>query len=780
MVIYFPNHMHLTELTLQGFKTFATKTTLRFLPPKDGRFPVTSVVGPNGSGKSNVADAIRWVLGEQSLKLLRGKKGEDVIFSGSEGRSRSGFAEVSLTLDNLDRAMPIDYAEVAITRRLYRDGESEYLLNDAPARLGDIQLLLAQSGVGTRSYSVIGQGMIDHILVSSPEERKAFFDDATGVRPLQIKRHEAMLKLKRTYENLSEVGMLLGEIEPRLKSLKRQVSRLEARAEVEAALREAERAYYGTLWWKTEDQLRATKEKHDALQGQVAAAAAGMKELEARVLEIEKEERAKEGPDDGLVALQKKYQGLQKRRSAVRDESFGVQKEMELAKVRAQSNWAPLPLSKIISELDEIVLEQKALLAKLQSPTALTDPTALTALTTGADGLLSRSTKLVGRLQRPAPEDVKPDPALMKRLFELDEDVKAVEGELADVEKQMESSAKTERAVRTELIDLQRELRHKQTQLHLVENQRNGLSIELARLEERRGNLAREMDEALKDAGGAIRATRPAALADTDALYPEIQRLRYKLELIGGIDPEIVKEYEDTKARFEFLDGQVKDLKEAVESTEKVLDELDRQIKGQSEKAFKAINDEFQKYFKVLFGGGSCGLVKLTREDVEAEEAEGVTPDRVSKDTVADERVEHEEDAKPDIKEKLKEREDRVVGVDIQATPPGKKLKALNLLSGGERALTSIALVCAIMSVNPAPFVLLDEVDAALDEANTFRFASILETLSKLSQFIVITHNRATMERADVLYGVTMGDDGVSNLISVKLEEVKEAGTARR
>ncbi|TAK04294.1 hypothetical protein EPO34_04115 [Patescibacteria group bacterium] len=785
MVVYFPAVMHLTELTLQGFKTFAVKTTLRFLPPSDGRFPVTSVVGPNGSGKSNVADAIRWVLGEQSLKLLRGKKGEDVIFSGSEGRSRSGFAEVTLTLDNHDRAMPIDYAEVAITRRLYRDGESEYLLNDAPARLADIQLLLAQSGVGTRSYSVIGQGMIDHILVSSPEERKAFFDDATGVRPLQIKRHEAMLKLKRTYENLSEVGMLLGEIEPRLKSLKRQVSRLEARAEVEAALREAERAYYGTLWWNTEDHLRATKEKHDALQGQVAAAAAGMKELEARVLEIEKEERAKEGPDDGLVTLQKKYQELQKRRSKVRDESFGVQKEMELAKVRAQSNWAPLPLSKIISELDGLVVDQRSVLKRVKEIRELEE---LEELGVVIDRVLDRSSKLVGRLQRPAPEDVKPDPAHMKRLFELDEDLKTVEGELADVERQMESSAKSERAVRTELIDLQRELRTKQTQVHLVENQRNGLSIELARLEERRANLAREMDEAVKDAGGSIRATRPAATADTEALYPEIQRLRYKLELIGGIDPEIVKEYEDTKSRFEFLDAQVKDLKEAVDSTEKVLDELDRQIKGQSEKAFRAINEEFQKYFKVLFGGGSCGLVKLTREEVEAEDSSsqipdsksGVTPDRVSQDTVAAERVEHEEDAKADIKEKLKEREDRVVGVDIQATPPGKKLKALNLLSGGERALTSIALVCAIMSVNPAPFVLLDEVDAALDEANTFRFASILETLSKLSQFIVITHNRATMERADVLYGVTMGDDGVSNLISVKLEEVTDAGTARR
>jgi chromosome segregation ATPase len=771
--------MHLTELNLQGFKTFAVKTTLRFLPPKDGRFPVTSVVGPNGSGKSNVADAIRWVLGEQSLKLLRGKRSEDIIFSGSEGRGRSGFAEVSLTLDNQDHAMPIEYGEVTITRRLYRDGESEYLLNDAPARLADIQLLLAESGVGTRSYSVIGQGMIDHILVSSPEERKAFFDDATGVRPLQIKRHEAMLKLKRTCENLAEVELLLNEIEPRLKSLKRQVSRLEQREEVERALVDASSSYYGSLWWKVEDQLAETRGRQKGLDAEVNAAKAGLKGLEARVDEIEREEASKETQDDGLLALQKKYQELQKRRTTLRDERFETQKEMELAKVRAQSNWAPLPLSKIISELDSLVADQTGLLKRVKE---IKDLAELRELEQGIDGVLDRSSKLVGRLQRPAPEDQKADPALMKKLFELDEDSKAVDAELAALEKEMLSSAKSEKQVRTELIDLQRELRAKQSQLHLLENQRNGINIELARLEERRGNLSREMDEQMKEHAAAVRQNRPTAFADTDALYPEIQRLRYKLELIGGIDPEIVKEYEDTNARFEFLDGQVKDLQGAIEGTEKIVDELDEQIRDQSEKAFRSINEEFQKYFKVLFGGGSCALVKLTREDVKAEEMEeGVTPERVSKDTVADEREEHEQDsAAAEVKSRLKEREDRVVGIDIQATPPGKKLKALNLLSGGERALTSIALVCAIMSVNPAPFVLLDEVDAALDEANTFRFAAILETLSKHSQFIVITHNRATMEKADVLYGVTMNDDGVSNLLSVKLEDVADGGTARR
>ena len=196
------NVMFLQKLELQGFKTFAKKTSLAFHGPKSGDHALTTIVGPNGSGKSNLADAIRWALGEQSLKLLRGKLAEDVIFAGAEGKARAGFAEVSLTFNNEDHTMPIEFTEVTITRRLYRDGTSEYLMNGSAARLQDIQLLLAQANVGQRSYSVIAQGMIDHVLVASPEERKDFFDDATGVKQFQIKRHQAMLKLKRTYENL--------------------------------------------------------------------------------------------------------------------------------------------------------------------------------------------------------------------------------------------------------------------------------------------------------------------------------------------------------------------------------------------------------------------------------------------------------------------------------------------------------------------------------------------------------------------------------------------------
>lgn len=755
--------MHLTKIELQGFKTFAKKTTLSFLAPTADRCPITAVVGPNGSGKSNLADAIRWVLGEQSLKLLRGKQSEDVIFSGSEGKGRSGFAEVSLSLNNEDGSMPIDYGSVTITRRLFRDGTSEYLLNDAKVRLTDIQLLLAQANVGQRSYSVVGQGMIDHILVSTPEERKAFFDDATGVKPFQIKRHDAVLKLKHTHENLADVEMLLREIEPRLRSLKRQASRLEQRDEIETKLHILEGQYYGAQWWSLADQLDVIKKQFEEADAQIKQERI---ELTAQEKTADTIENVDEKKDTELMKLQEAYRAVQRKQNTLRQDQFQTEKEIELTRVRAQSNWAPLPLLKIVEEVGFITDGIKGL-------RSLKD---LTEIYKMIDDLLSRSTTLRKKLERPNPEDIKPDPALVQKLADLKGQEAGIKQELAEFEAQIDAYATKEKTERTELIEMQKALREKQRQIHLFENRRNELQINLARFEERQQALIREMNEFMKDRAVAVRSERAEQTEiSLDDTYTEVQRLRYKLELIGGIDPEIIKEYEETRVRHEFLDGQVEDLKKAIRHTEKVIVELDEQIEKQSKDVFGKINKEFEHYFKILFGGGSCRLIKLTREDEEESVNNGVTPDRAFADTGEEAR-----DKEAEIAKKLEKHQDPIIGIDIQATPPGKKLKALNLLSGGERALTSIALISAIMAVNPSPFVLLDEVDAALDESNTVRFASILQDLSKSSQFIVVTHNRATMEQADVLYGVTMTDEGISSLLSVHLEDVASSATARR
>src|SRR3989344_5421230 len=208
--------MYLQKIEIQGFKSFAEPTTLIF------NKELTAIVGPNGSGKSNIADAIRWVLGEQSLKLLRGKKSEDVIFAGSDKKSRLGFAKVILYLDNADRKSDLDYDQIVIERSMNRNGESEYLVNNNKARLIDIQLMLAKASVGQKSYSVIGQGMIDNLLALSAQERRDFFDEATGVRQYQLKKGQALNKLDQTEENLEQAELVLQELAPRLRTLSRQ------------------------------------------------------------------------------------------------------------------------------------------------------------------------------------------------------------------------------------------------------------------------------------------------------------------------------------------------------------------------------------------------------------------------------------------------------------------------------------------------------------------------------------------------------------------------------
>ncbi len=763
-------------MELQGFKTFAQKTTLVFPAPKKGDYAVTVVVGPNGSGKSNIADAIRWCLGEQSMKLLRGKAAQDVIFSGAEGRSRSGFAEVSLTFDNSDHSLNVSFSEVVVTRRLYRDGESEYLLNGSAVRLADIQLLLADAGVGQRSYSVIGQGMIDHVLTASPEDRKAFFDDATGVRGFQMKRHQALLKLQKSAENLADVEMVLRELEPRLNMLRRQVKKLNDREVVAGELKAVSAQYFGVQWWNLVDEKTLMDERSKQAAELVAAKRSELAAGDARLAAIEAAQKPNIDDAASMQGLQMAYKDAQHDLADARRAHFAAERDLELAKVRSQTTWAPLPLPDIIAEVRNVSDAHASIVPKLR---AVKDLAELTPIIDEIDSVATRATKLRDRLTRPNPEDFVPSAAMLGAIEEGRARVASCEARVKASELAIDVKSKETMTATNEVFAVQREVRALQQEVSGLEAQANVVAVDIARCETRMEGLRKEMEDVVPELVPLILTEVPADQAfDIGVLHDKMLRLRHQLELIGGIEETVMKEYQEADERFTFLSTQVTDLREAIASTEKIIDELDEQIREQSDVAFKAIATEFQKYFAILFGGGRCSLVKLTKEELDDDSGhprEGGDPE------ILGELVHHDDvDTLEAITKRVQERKDAVVGIDIQATPPGKRLKALNLLSGGERALTSIALVSAIMATNPAPFVVLDEVDAALDEANTVRFANILNELRTLTQFIVITHNRATMEKADMLYGVTMGDDGVSKLLSVKLEDYVGDGMARR
>ncbi len=890
--------MYLEKLEIQGFKSFAQKTTLKFeLPNEDKGKGITCVVGPNGSGKSNIADSVRWVMGEQSLRVLRGKKSQDVIFAGSDKKTRLGMAEVSLYLNNEDHSMPVDYQEVVITRRIYRDGEGEYFINKNRVRLSDILLLLAKSNIGQRTYSVIGQGTIESFLFASARQRKDFFDEAAGVRQFQIKKEQALNKLGHTGENLNQAEMLIQEIEPRLRSLRRQVKRLEKREEIEQKLIEYQIQYYGRRYQEikesegqeskkvkeAESEYQRAKNKLAEIQnlmekeGEETSRSQIFTKLQAdltRLFEVRngllKEqslilgqrdlERRKQGEGD-LVWLEKRRDDLRreinknetdrlnlkesyerkkktleektKKQGAVIYEFKDLEKKLKEAKEKIQY---PPELSRLRTEIERISQQQedfigileriksleelkeardkayhirenlRGFLKKLEVIPSVIDQSYVEKIQYKITDFLQTKDTLVNELNdlrvvlrireekdkflekeiendknelarmerelKISQADLKEEERyklieeenqkIMAKLKEVDEELKKIRGKIDVFNEEEERKKKS-------LIEKQKEFQKYQIKFNEAGSRLNDLKVSMARLETRREDVEKEMKvELVAEIYEKITELNKEYSSEfsNEHLQERIQHFKNQLELIGGIEPETVAEYEETEKRYGFLTSQSEDLKKAINSLEEVIKELEETIKETFGESFKKINNEFGKYFRALFNGGKAELVlqkdyEETAEEMEAKE--GLEP--------TEESLQKEEDVSY---QKKPHGEKVVTGIEIKASPPGKRLGSMNMLSGGERALTSIALICAILTNSPSPFVVLDEVDAALDEANSERFSAILERLSHRTQFITITHNRATMRRANILYGVTMGDDGVSKILSVKMEEAEK------
>ncbi len=868
--------MFLEKLEIQGFKSFAHKNILVFPQPKDKKRGITAIVGPNGSGKSNIADAVRWVLGEQSMKLLRGKKSEDVIFSGSDKKGRLSLAEVSLYFNNEDRQFPLDYSQIVLTRRLYRSGESEYLINNNRTRLSDIQILLAKANFGQKTYSVIGQGMVEGFLNTSLAERKEFFDEATGVKQFQIKRDNSLNKLRQSYKNLQQAKMLLAEIEPRLRSLTRQVNKLQKREQLEAELRQVSLLYYGYRWQKRikvfnnyNQQLLDLEEKfrqlsqelnqleeahsqiksHSRLSKEIARLQAQADEWQKKkdeavkklarqqaILEIGLEQS---GQTDTAWLLAKKQelekekyqlektiknlgQEIKDKEKQVQDQARNLkklekdldqaQKKLNILQQRPQEEkWRLIAqkLTKIFqkiqaseNETDLVKIKQtlKEIKAEIAQITAdfnitqeqkdyefwqnkaqeLTQQREQLLLLVNENRLAISTVNEKKNLLKIKIEQLNKDIAEIKEKLAkkdqkpskrenqakqqaLEAEIKKIEAQLQDLQAKIKVFSQEAEEREQELIAQQAKIQAKQEEVTQTSWQLNELKVKAAKEETRLEDLENEIRKnqlSLKE----IKEFVVDKEVDEKELEAKIANLKRQLELIGGIDPEVEKEYAETKERFDFLTAQVADLTQAIGSLEKVIKELDQIIKEKFDKEFKVIAKKFNEYFRILFGGGQAKIIKVKEEQVKIEIDNGKQADEFS----------DIETGLKQIKFLQKHNATGLAGVEIQATPPGKKIRSIAMLSGGERALVAIALICAIISANPSPFVVLDEVDAALDEANSQRLARILDELSYRTQFIVITHNRATMRQASVLYGVTMGDDGVSQLLSVKLDQAKK------
>lgn len=901
--------MRLDTLVLHGFKSFAEKTTFDFTKN------FTAIVGPNGSGKSNVSDAIRWVLGEQSVKTLRGKASTDLIFGGSEQLAKLGMAVVELHLNNSDHTMPLEYDEVVISRKLFRDGESEYRINGAKVRLQDILILLAKAHFGQKSYAVIGQGMITEFLNSSPQQRKDFFDEATGVKEFQMKRDQAINKLIRTEENLVQCEALLGEIEPHLKSLTRQVNRLQKREKVESELREVQVAYYGSLWHELvgehatlssqltnagteitalETAMAETQSKSDALAGNVSRGEryeqlqkqfnevleekSGILKEQAVLkgkLEVEHEKQGKlslvwlQRKEDEILksihgqereiallreqqqrtetTLARSLQQLESTNSEFRDEEYNILKLKEQIENEAHS----LTIPEIQTSVREIFSEQEAFLEQLLLTTSmeqfrgvqkrakhLTERMAafLQELTDEDKGTIEALRVEMKQKEQALERLVREREKLQHECNELritiesgknkiqflhaqltreQEDLSSIQSDLDeakaekdegrknaqaeqytrlvaeyeleislrdkklhDIRTQIDTFNQEEEAKKSELLALQSEMRSLQRKLTALRQQQSTIEVNLARVETRQEDVQAQVQrDVVADIHARIFEKAPEGQTpNRQQLQEQLASLQRQLEAIGSVDQATVKEYEETKERFDFLQTQTKDLSEAMVSLEKIIDELDKTIHAQFQKNFRLINEGFQKYFKVLFGGGRATLELLTEQDVEP--VDGPTPTATEAAAAglqpADVVETLEEEKKRELIGKKKKKQKLISGIEVMASPPSKKITHVAALSGGEKSLIAIALLCAIIGHHPSPFVVLDEVEAALDEENSEKFSAIIKELSKQTQLIIITHNRVTMRMADILYGVTMGKDGRSHILSVELKEAEQ------
>lgn len=770
MIWYFELSMHLKRLELAGFKSFAKKSELEFTAP------TTAVVGPNGSGKSNIAEAFRFVLGEQSVKSMRGKRTEDLIWNGSTSSPRANRASAKLTFDNTPhqnsdgstrRLLPIDFDTVTIERVIHRDSSSEYLVNGSVVRLRDIIELLSGAHIGASGHHIISQGEADRVLSVNPRERKTMIEDALGLKIYHYKKDESRRKLEKTRENIEKVESLRREIKPHLAFLGKQVAKFEKAQELAEMLKTAyqeyfarEKRYLDETTARLDAEARPLKEKARTLERELNDAKQTLAMIE------EKDEKSNE-----VVAIEEKLKVVEDKKSAcvlalgrIEGEIAAVHRQKSREEKKAQEHKnATIPVSVLephVNELERAFSTESSDLSVLMSMIA----TARKILVT-IRGVLSAGHEVDADV-------LKEISTTSDRLLE----------QRASLEAKKNSIEHEEQGLREAYQKLQQEIRDDQTSSRDAERAVFSYSNELAtvrgaleRVHGMQESLRLEEEEYKRELGeaGAIIGRDAIRFANdrrqtTDEETREVQRdrkksiERMKIRLedagIAGAD-EVMKEFKETQERDMFLEREVLDLQASAASLESLIADLEAKLFEEFTTGLEKINAQFSEFFGLMFGGGNASL-KLVKEPV-----------RRRRSFVDDLGSDPEEGQTP-----LNDGEEAETqeGVEIDVNLPRKKVKSLEMLSGGERALTSIALIFAMSQVNPPPFIILDETDAALDEANSKRYGDMIEELAKKTQLILITHNRETMSRAGVLYGVTMGRDAVSQLLSVSFTEAVE------
>ena len=817
--------MRLNAIKLSGFKSFVDPTTVSF--PSS----MSCIVGPNVCGKSNVIDAVRWVLGESSAKNLRSDSMTDVVFNGSTSRKPVSKASVELFFDNKDGRIGGEfssYSEISVRRSLELDGQSNYYLNGTSCRKKDITDVFLGTGLGPRSYAIIEQGMISQLVSAKPDEMRGYIEEVAGISRYLERKKETESRIKRTKENLSRLDDLRDEIQRLLYKLQRQAKAAEKYHELRKDEKEAQLLLLGAKWRDVSNVLESKEKavkvqelKVEEINSQKNTSDSEIIKLRARQIELQtsldkvqqefysygadisrteqelsaKKERVSEINETISVNLAQidtrkgEIKNLGKNKSSALEELKNIQEELNSLKESDDSDSNIVEAKKLEGSWLVFITETRSLLSKLketlislssklENNQPIDDKSLLDSLEAKLDKLQKepdKLTKLTQDFLTSTSKEAKQErinliektdkfaelQALVASLgseethaetkladlekdnFSLGTESKELLGPINKIQKRLDELLKGRLEVEEKLLKSRKSIEECNSSIHSfekekIEKEQAAITLrellENLRLERQASKIEQNnIEKQVSDLDGNLSKIKERLDKNKSAenYASELEEIEVKITRLGAINLVAMEEFEQETERKALLDEQHKELTEALETLEKAITKIDKETRTTFKDTFDKLNQSLSKSFPKLFGGGHAELVMLGDDLLNC-------------------------------------------GIGISARPPGKKNASVSQLSGGEKALTAIATVFAFFELNPAPFCLLDEVDAPLDDLNTMRFIDLVNDMSQRVQFVYITHNKISMEKSKHLMGVTMQEPGVSRMVAVDVDQAVE------
>jgi len=841
--------MRLNKIEIKGFKSFGDKTTINF------NKGVTGIVGPNGCGKSNIVDAIRWVLGEQKTSLLRSDKMENIIFNGSKSRKKLQLAEVSISFDNTKNLIPTEYATVTVTRKYFRSGDSEYLLNDVKCRLKDITNLFLDTGISSNNYAIIELSMVDNILNDKDNSRLSLFEEAAGISKFRKRKKETFNKIKQTESDLDRVEDLVYEIEKNLRSLKRQAKQTEKyylykeeykNISINVALKNSESSRKSLETNKI--KLDKIEDENTKVSSELAKKNAAIESSKSSLIPYEKKLQSKQESLNKILDKIRDHEELirikaekskllnesvsELKRSIKFDQESNERSQFSITSIEKEVKIIKKNIEKILDKLDLNKKEYLKYEEKLKNQNIkISDIKDVEAQFQGISNNIKNITSKKSQIVKLISLEKIDKSKVIKNLNSLEVEITSIDKSFniiedlfradnketirinklfSDKSKDLSTTEIDYNNLKSKLESLEKELEYKsitydfnkkrinKNQLKLndseneikklssIDDQKDNVLIKLyddksisendlenseneyykiksnidlddtsVRELQKKKDINVELIDQLKsgiyDTELDLNSINQRISVEFDLKLSECKvdkdliethsienleirrdKLKEKIEKIGQINPLAMEAYKEINERHEFIVKEREDLFEAKDSLLKTIQEIDLVAKESFLNSFEKIKDNFKTVFRSLFTeDDDCDLV-INDPDNPLESS-----------------------------------------IEIMAKPKGKKPLTINQLSGGEKTLTATSLLFAIYLLKPAPFCVFDEVDAPLDDSNIDKFNKIINKFSSSSQFIIVTHNKRTMNNADIIYGITMPEQGVSKVVPVDLRNLK-------